>query len=42
MRAVRVLDLLAKVGLIALLVSALVFPDLSGVKEKAGTAPLVV
>jgi hypothetical protein len=42
MRAVRVLDLLVKVALVGLLVSALVFPDLSGVKEKAGTARLVV
>ena len=42
MRAVRVLDLLVKVALAGLLVSALIFPDLSGVKEKAGTARLVV
>jgi len=42
MRAVRVLDLLVKVALVGLLVSALVFPDLSGIKEKAGTARLVV
>jgi hypothetical protein len=41
-RPLPVLDLLAKVALVALLVSALVFPDLSGVKEKAGTARLVV
>jgi len=41
-RAVRILDLVVKVGLVALLVSALVFPDLAGIKEKAGTARLVV
>jgi hypothetical protein len=41
-RTVRVLDLLVKVALVGLLLSALVFPDLSGVKEKAGTARLVV
>ncbi|MFL6027826.1 MAG: hypothetical protein ACJ72K_12870 [Friedmanniella sp.] len=42
MRALGVLDLLVKVALVGLLVSALLFPDLSGVKEKAGTARLVV
>jgi hypothetical protein len=42
MRAVRVLDLLVKVALVGLLLSALIFPDLSGVKGKAGTARLVV
>jgi len=42
MRAVRVLDLLVKAALVGLLLSALIFPDLSGVKEKAGTARLVV
>jgi hypothetical protein len=42
MRAVRTLDLVVKVGLVGLLVSALIFPDLSGIKEKAGTARLVV
>src|ERR671921_1024974 len=41
-RAIRVLDLLVKVALVGLLLSALIFPDLSGVKEKAGTARLVV
>jgi hypothetical protein len=41
-RALGVLDLLVKVALVGLLVSALLFPDLSGVKEKAGTARLVV
>jgi hypothetical protein len=42
MRAVRIVDLLVKVALVGLLLSALIFPDLSGVKEKAGTARLVV
>jgi len=42
MRALRVLDVAAKVALVALLVSALVFPDLSGIKGKASTARLVV
>lgn len=42
MRATRIADLLTKTALVVLLVSALVFPDLSGIKEKAGTARLVV
>ena len=42
MRRLPTLDLLVKVVLVVLLASALVFPDLSGVKEKAGTARLVV
>lgn len=42
MRRLPVLDVAVKVALVVLLVSALLFPDLSGVKEKAGTARLVV
>ncbi|SDT13262.1 hypothetical protein SAMN04488543_3117 [Friedmanniella luteola] len=42
MRRLPILDLLVKVALVLLLVSALLVPDLSGVKEKAGTARLVV
>ena len=42
MRPLRVLDIAAKVTLVALLVAALVFPDLSGIKGKASTARLVV
>ncbi|MDX6323096.1 MAG: hypothetical protein QOF52_2954, partial [Propionibacteriaceae bacterium] len=42
MRVLKWADLAAKVFLLALLVSALVWPDLSGVKEKAGTARLVI
>ena len=42
MRVLRVLDVAVKVALVALLVSALVFPDLSGIKGKASTARLVV
>jgi hypothetical protein len=41
-RVLKWADLAAKVFLLALLVSALVWPDLSGVKEKAGTARLVI
>jgi hypothetical protein len=41
-RPLRVLDVAAKVALVALLVAALVFPDLSGIKGKASTARLVV
>ena len=42
MRRLLFLDLAVKVALVALLVAAWVFPDLSGIKEKAGTARLVV
>ena len=42
MRTDRTADLVAKAGLAVLLVTALAFPDLAGVKEKAGTARLVV
>ena len=42
MRPLPLLDVLVKVALVLLLVAAVVFPDLSGVKEKAGTARLVV
>lgn len=42
MRALRVLDVAVKVALVALLVSALIYPDLSGIKGKASTARLVV
>ena len=42
MRTDRIADLVAKAGLAVLLVTALVLPDLAGVKEKAGTARLVV
>jgi len=42
MRAIRWADLAGKVLLLALLLSALISPDLAGVKEKAGTARLVV
>ena len=42
MRAARVLDLAVKVGLVLLLVAAVAFPDLSGIKGKASTARLVV
>ncbi len=38
MRVVRWADLAGKVELLLLLLSALLWPDLSGVKEKAGTA----
>ena len=42
MRSVRVVDLLVKGALVALLASAVLFPDLSGIKGKASTARLVV
>jgi len=42
MRVTRWADLAGKALLLALLLSALIWPDLSGVKEKAGTARLVV
>lgn len=42
MRAVRVLDLITKVAVVALLILAVVFPDLGGLKGKATTARLVV
>lgn len=38
----RVADLVVKALLVVLLVAALLYPDLSGLKEKAGTARLVV
>jgi len=41
-RLVRWADLAAKVALVVLLVTAILFPDLSGLKEKAGTARLIV
>lgn len=42
MRDMRWADLAGKALLLALLVSAVFWPDLSGVKEKAGTARLIV
>lgn len=42
MRAIRWADLASKALLLALLLTALIAPDLAGVKEKAGTARLVV
>jgi hypothetical protein len=42
MRTVRWADLAAKVLLVGLLVSAVLWPDLSGIKGKASTARLVV
>jgi hypothetical protein len=42
MRSLRAVDLLTKALLVALLVSALIWPDLSGIKGKASTARLVV
>lgn len=42
MRAVRFLDLAVKLALAALLVAAVLYPDLSGIKGKASTARLVV
>lgn len=42
MRARRWADLAGKALLLALLLSAVIWPDLSGVKEKAGTARLVI
>jgi hypothetical protein len=42
MRGMRWADLAGKALLLALLVSALIWPDLSGVKEKAGAARLIV
>jgi hypothetical protein len=42
MRIVRWADLTAKVLLVGLLVSAVLWPDLSGIKGKASTARLVV
>jgi hypothetical protein len=41
-RSIRVVDLVVKAALVALLASAVVFPDLSGIKGKASTARLVV
>jgi hypothetical protein len=42
MRGMRWADMAGKALLLALLVSAVFWPDLSGVKEKAGTARLIV
>lgn len=42
MRAIRWADLAGKALLLVLLASALIAPDLAGVKEKAGTARLMV
>lgn len=41
-RAVRVAAVVVKIALLALLVTAVAWPDLSGIKEKAVTARLVV
>ena len=42
MHAVRIAAILIKGGLLLLLVSALIWPDLSGIKEKAAAARFVV